>query len=43
MIADRGPIGAANHADVLDGQDGKEQVLVGPIVPILIHLDEFAS
>lgn len=37
MIADRCPVRAAYDADVLDGKDSKEEVLIGPIVPILIH------
>ena len=37
MIADRGPVRAAYDANVLDGKNSEEKVLIGPIVPILIH------
>ncbi len=37
MVADGGPFGAADDADVLDRQDGEEQVLVGAVVPVLVH------
>lgn len=30
---------AANHSDVLHVENGKEQVLVGPVVPVLVHGD----
>ena len=38
MIADRGPVRAAYDANVLDGKNSEEKVLIGPIVPVLIHL-----
>lgn len=36
VVANGGPFGAANDANVLYGQNGKEQVLVGTIIPILV-------
>lgn len=39
MVADGGPFAATDDANVLDGQDGEEQVLVGPVVPVLVHGD----
>jgi hypothetical protein len=37
VVAYRDPFRAADDANVLDGQDGEEEVLVGPVVPILVH------
>lgn len=39
MVAYGCPLSTADDADVFDGQDGKEEVLVGPVIPILIHID----
>ena len=38
MVADGGPFSAADDPYVLNGQDGEEQVLVGPVVPVLVHV-----
>lgn len=37
VVAYRGPFRAADDANVLNRQDGKEEVLVGPVVPVLVH------
>jgi hypothetical protein len=37
MTTDGGPFCSADDANVLDGKNCKEQVLVGAVVPILIH------
>ena len=37
MVANGRPFGPADDTDILDGKDGEEQVLVGPIIPILVH------
>lgn len=39
MVADGCPFRAGDDANVLHRQDGEEEVLVGPIIPILIHCD----
>lgn len=36
MVTNGGPFRATDDADVFDGQNGKEQVLVCAIVPILV-------
>lgn len=38
MAADGRPFRSAYDADVLDGQDGEEQILVGAIIPVLVHV-----
>jgi hypothetical protein len=43
MVANRSPLRAADDADVLDGQDGKEQVFVRAIIPTLTHGAHFSS
>jgi hypothetical protein len=35
VIANGGPFRAADDADILDGKNGEEEVLVGAVVPIL--------
>lgn len=35
MVPDRGPFPAADDANVLDGQDCEEQILIGTISPAL--------
>jgi hypothetical protein len=42
VVSDGGPFGAANDANVLDGQDGEEQIFVGSVVPILTVHDRRA-
>lgn len=37
MVADGGPFRAADDTDVLDRQDREEEVLVGAVIPILVH------
>jgi len=37
VVANGGPFRAADDANVLDREDGKEQVLVGPVIPVLVH------
>lgn len=37
VVADGGPFRTADDANVLHGQDGKEQILVGSVIPIFIH------
>jgi hypothetical protein len=37
VVANRGPFRAADDANILNGQDGEEQVLVGPVIPVLVH------
>ena len=37
VVAYRGPFRAADDANVLDGQDGKEEVLIGSVIPVLVH------
>lgn len=37
MVANGGPFCSADDADVLDGKNGEKEVLVGPVVPILVH------
>lgn len=39
VVADGCPFRAGDDANVLHRQDGEEEVLVGPIIPILIHCD----
>ena len=41
VVADGSPFCPADDANVLDGQDGEEEIFVGSIVPVLIHLDEY--
>lgn len=38
MVANRDPFCAADDANILDRQDGEEEVLIGPVVPVLVHL-----
>lgn len=40
VVADGGPFRAADDADSLDREDGEEEVLVGAVVPVLVHLGE---
>lgn len=37
VVAYRDPFRPADDANVLDRQDGEEEVLVGPVIPVLIH------
>jgi hypothetical protein len=37
VVSDCRPFRAADDANVLDRQNGEEEVLVGPVVPILVH------
>jgi len=37
MIADGGPFCAADDTDVLDTQNGEEEILIGSVVPVLVH------
>ena len=38
VVANRSPFGPADDANVLDREDGEEQVLVGAIIPILVQI-----
>lgn len=40
VAANRGPFSAADDANVLDAEDGEEEVLVGAVSPVFVHLDE---
>lgn len=37
-VADSNPFRAADNADVLYIENGEEEVLVGPVVPVLVHV-----
>lgn len=37
MITDGGPFCSAYNANVFDGQDGEEQILICPVIPVLVH------
>lgn len=37
VVSNRDPFWAADDADILHREDGKEEVLVGPVIPVLIH------
>ena len=39
MIADGGPFSSADDANLLDTQNGKEQVFICAVSPILVHLE----
>ena len=38
VVTDGRPFGPTDDANVLDGKDGEEEVLIGSVVPILVHL-----
>jgi hypothetical protein len=37
VIANCCPFSSTYDSNVLDGQNSKEEVLIGPIVPVLVH------
>lgn len=37
VITNCRPFGAADDSNVLDGQDGEEEILVCPVVPVFVH------
>lgn len=37
-VADGNPFRTADDSDVLYIKNGKEEVLVGPVVPVLVHV-----
>jgi hypothetical protein len=43
MVADRSPFGTAYYSNVLDRENGEEEVFVGPVIPILVHLRLWAA
>lgn len=36
MSSNGGPFSTADDANVLNGQDSKEQILISPVIPILV-------
>lgn len=37
MITNGCPFRTADNANVLDGQNGEEQIFVCPVIPVLVH------
>lgn len=40
VVANGGPFSSTDDTDVLDRKNSKKEVLVGSVVPILVHLGE---
>lgn len=40
MVANGGPFRTTNDTNVLDREDGKEQIFIRPIIPVFIHFEE---
>lgn len=39
VVTNRRPFGAADNSNVFHGQDGEEQILISPVIPVLaIHV-----
>lgn len=38
MVADGGPFCSANDSNVLDRENGEKEILVGPVIPVFVHL-----
>ena len=38
VVADSSPFCAAYNTNILDREDSEEEVLIGPVIPVLVHL-----